>query len=319
MKKVLATCFAGVVVILVGTGAYFGYQGYLESRNPIDVATDYVSEVQGRRDYIFQAPKVKNKTELVDPDANPQIVNLYLGDGKYYPIEVPATDHVLTDYSTYVYNSDSSYSVQVVKGVTKDNMSSMFSMTSVEKVSQTIVKSKEGSKTPQICGILLYDDIGVVCTTYDNPVAFATLLQGIKRDRVLDDRFENKVYADDCVAYGLPGQIKTENVYPISVSPNEFNMAGTTQYNFDDGQLTQFSMMIGYPDALDEMLTRVAVANSGASKITAVCQTDGAVYFEIGDFTIFVDAKTINKSNCFLGQGDEARYNIATYYKQYCN
>lgn len=319
MKKALTTCFAGVIATSLFIGGYFSYKAYLESRNPLEVASSYVNQVQDSRNYIFKAPKVRDRTELVDPDTNPKLINLYLGDGRYYSIEVPATDDVLTDYSTYIYNSNNSYSVQVIKGVTKDNMQSMFSMTSMEKVSQTIVKSIDGGKTPQICGILLYDDIGIVCTAYDNPVAYATMLQGIKRDRVVNESFSIKSYAKDCVTYGLPGQIESSNIYPISVSPNEFNVAGTTQYNFDSGQLTQFSIMLGFNDALNEMLTRVAVANSGASKITAICQTDGVTYYEIGDFTLLVQNKTINKSNCLLGQGDEARYNIITYHKQYCS
>ena len=55
-------------------------------------------------------------------------------------------------------------------------MENMFSMKNTEKLTHTIIKTKEGKKEPQAVGILLVDDIGVVATCYDNPVAFATLL-----------------------------------------------------------------------------------------------------------------------------------------------
>lgn len=319
MKKIFTVVIISLSIGLFCVAGYFGYKSYLQKRNPIDVVSEFAGEVKERRQYIFQAPKVKNVTELVDADSHPRTIQLYLGDGKYYPVTVPANDVVLTDYSTYVYNSDNSYSVQVVKGVTKDNMENMFSMKNTEKLTHTIIKTKEGKKEPQSVGVLLVDDLGVVATCYDNPKAYATLLNGIEKNRINNVNFVNPEKVKDCETYSLPSQIPTTNTFPFSINPNEFNTAGTKQYNFDDGQLTQFSIMLGFDNALEEMYNRVNVAKFGDVGITAMCSTEGTKYVEIGDFTILVNSKTINKSNCLFGQGEEARYNIVTYYKQYCN
>lgn len=318
MKKIFTIVIVTVSIGLFCVAGYFGYKSYLQKRNPVDVVSEFAGEVKERRQYIFQAPKVNNVTELVDPDTNPRLVQLYIGDGRYYTINVPANDTILTDYSTYVYNSDNSYSVQVVKGVTKDNMENMFSMKNTEKLTHTIIKTKEGKKEPQSVGVLLVDDLGVVATCYDNPKAYATLLKGVEKNRIEKVDFVNPEKVKDCQEYSLPSQIPTNNVYPFAVLPNEFNTAGTKQYNFEDGQLTQFSIMLGFDGALGEMYNRVNVARFGEMGITAICSTEGTRYIEIGDFTILVNSKTVNKSNCLLGQGEEARYNIVTYYKQYC-
>lgn len=318
MKKVFTVVIVTISVGLFCVAGYFGYKSYLQKRNPIDVVSQFAGEVKERRQYIFQAPKVKNSTVLVDADTNPRTIQLYLGNGKSYSINIPANDVVLTDYSTYIYNADNSYAVQVVKGVTKDNMENMFSMKNTEKLTHTIIKTKEGKKEPQAVGILLVDDIGVVATCYDNPVAFATLLDGVEINRIKDVKYNAPTKVKDCQEYSLPSQIPISSDYPFTVSPNEFNSAGTKQYNFEDGQLTQFAIMLGFDDAIEEMYNRVNVAKFGEVGITAICFTEGTRYIELGDFTILVNSKTVNKSNCFLGQGKEARYNIVTYYRQYC-
>lgn len=318
MKKIFTIVVVTVSIGLFCVAGYFGYKSYLQKRNPVDVVSEFAGEVKERRQYIFQAPKVNNVTELVDPDTNPRLVQLYIGDGRYYTINVPANDTILTDYSTYVYNSDNSYSIQVVKGVTKDNMENMFSMKNTEKLTHTIIKTKEGKKEPQSVGVLLVDDLGIVATCYDNTKAYATLLKGVEKNRIEKVDFVSPEKVKDCQEYFLPSQIPTNVVYPFSVLPNEFNTAGTKQYNFEDGQLTQFSIMLGFDGALGEMYNRVNVARFGEMGITAICSTEGTRYIEIGDFTILVNSKTVNKSNCLLGQGEEARYNIVTYYKQYC-
>lgn len=306
------------IFMLLGITGYFSYMSYLKNRNPVDVVNKYVGDVIDRREYIFQAPKVNNITELVNADENYKIVPLYFGDGLYYEVYMPATDTILTDYSTYIYNKDSSYAIQIIKGVTNENMVNMFGIKR-PIVKNTIAYNKPGRKESQIVGALLVDDIGIVTTCYDNPVAYATIFNGMEISRVRSVDGILPEESSNCQTYALQSQIPMpKDSYPFTISPNIFNEAGAKQYQYDDGQLTMFATMKSMDDAMYDMLCRVDVALFDEGVISTKCVTEGTKYLEINDFTVLVSSSTINKSSCILGRGQEARANIITYYKQYC-
>lgn len=314
--KLLNVVLGVAVVGALGYGGFLVYQKHVSMRDTQEIVDTLQSYVRDESLYKFEQPKIKNKGVLVDPDSNYMEVPLLLDTGLAYNVCIPASAKVVTDYSTYIYDVNSTFRVNVVKGVQADNLAGSMSLLNAYDYSQNVVVTKPNLKQPQDVGILLYNDIGVVSSCYDNPTAYATILLGVGRNKTYDCSsivaYEDK---DVTKYYDNPLQIPLNESEDYTVfKPSMTDQAGATQYFYDDGELVEIAAMKGFEETKKDIEQRIGLANKASRSYDAVYRNgDSYFYGECGECTVLLIADTYNRTFAFFGIGDEARYNIALY------
>ena len=314
--KALNVVLGVAVVGMLGYGGYLVYQKHLDMRDTQQLIETLHEYVRDESLYKFEQPKIKEKGKLVDPDQSYMEIPLLLDTDRAYNVYVPASTQVVTDYATYVYAVDSSFRVNVVKGVQPDNLANSMSLLDTYEYSNNVVVTKPNLKKPQEVGTLLYNDIGVVASCYDNPIAYATLLLGIGRSKTYDCS-EYRAYEDEKVTkyYSSPLQIPLEENAEYTVfKPSLTDMAGATQYFYDSGELVEIAAMKGFEETRKDIEQRIGLANRSSKSYDCVYRKDESYFYgECGECTVLLIADTYNRTFAFFGIGEEARYNIALY------
>lgn len=314
--KILNVVLGVAVVGALGYGGYLVYQRHLDMRDTQQLVETLQSYVRDESLYKFEQPKIKEKGKLVEPDPNYMEIPLLLDTDKAYNVYIPAATKVVTDYSTYIYAVDSTFRVNVVKGVQADNMAGSMSLLDTYDYSSNVVVTKPNLKKPQEVGTLLYNDIGIVASCYDNPNAYATMLLGVGQSRVYDCS-GYRAYEDEKATsyYDSPLQIPLKESEDYTIfQPSLTDQAGATQYFYDDGELVEIAAMKGFDETKRDIEQRIGLANKGSRYYDHIYRKgDSYFYGECGECTVLLIADTYNRTFAFFGIGEEARYNIALY------
>lgn len=317
MKKVIIILLVCVILIGGGAGGYFAWKANIANREIEDVVSDLNKQMNVTSVFEFKAPKIKEKTKIVTPDINSKPVPLYLGNGYYYIVTVPADVGIVTDYATYIYATDMSYKVSIVKNIDASNIAKSLAMSDYIQYSKDIVTTKTGIKKPQEVGTALMDDVGILAVCYDSPVAFATILTGFEKEMV-------KQYNITTIAGDSSTQY-CQSVSDIPYNPgtgtnsllSEYKDAGAYMYRYEDGWLTEFNATQGNEDMKCDILTRVMLASTSSVHLDRVFEADGSgvhfYYAEIGSHTVLCISDSINHTYACLGNGNTARQDIITY------
>lgn len=266
--------------------------------------------------YKFNEPKIKEKGKIVSPDTNYNEIPLLLEKDVAYNVCIPASMKIVTDYSTYIYGVDSTFRINVVKGVKQDNISSSMALLNTYEYDTNIITTKPNMKKPQEVGVLLYNDVGIVASCYDDPLSYATILFGISKNSVYDCS-DCKSYENSKITqyYNSPIQIsiqENENYKPFI--PSMTDMAGATQYFYNDGELIEIASMKSFDETRIDIEQRIGLANKGSRCYDNVYKKDESYFYgECGECTILIIASTYNRTYALFGIGQEARNNIAIY------
>lgn len=318
MKKFIIIFLVCFIVVAGGAGGYFAYRANIKERSASDVLNDLNNQMNTMHMFEFKAPKVKKKTEIVKPDVSSTTVPMYLGNGYYYEVAIPADSSIVTDYATYIYSTDMTFKVSVVKGINPQTLGASLGMSDYIDYTQSIVVTKVGIKKPQEAGTALINDIGIVATCYDSPLTFATILNGLEHGSVRQYQVTG-IQGDKATAYcSEPIEIPYEEGSSVGSLLTEKQAAGANMYRYDDGWLVEYNATRGHDDVKSDMLTRVYLASCGTHHLDRVMETVNAAgvrywYAEIGNYTILCISDTINHTYACLGSGKTSRNDIILY------
>lgn len=318
MKKVIIIFLLCIILIGGGAGAYFAFKYDILNRDKEDVINDLNKQMNVTAMFEFKAPKIKNKSEMVAPDESPRTIPMYLIDGLYYNVTVPADISIVTDYSTYIYATDMSYKVSIVRGIDATNVAGSVGMSDSIDYGNGIVITKLGTKKPQEVAKALVNDLAILAVTYDSPISYATILNGIEHETVRDYKIVN-----------IDGDDKTQYCQSLSDIPydpgsgtnsllSEYKDAGAYMYRYEDGWLTEFNATQSNDVVKSSLLTRVMLASKEFAHLDRVFQSQNSsgvifYYAEIGVHTVLCISDTINHTYACLGSGNTARQDILTY------
>lgn len=316
MKRLLIL-FLACFVLVGGAGVgYYAYKANLYKRDVKEVASDLKKQMNVTSTFEFTPPKVQNKTEIVKADGNKKLVPLYLGNSEYYEVEVPAGVEIVTDYATYIYATDMSYKVSVVRGIETNNLIAGLGMSDAKYYNHNIVVTKQGIKAPQEAGTLLYNDVGIIATCYDSPLSYATILNGFEQARVKTTSITDLPVDKSTKVYTSPVEIQSSLSNGTNSLLSEDKSAGAYIYNYDDGYLTEFNATRGVDEFKTDLICRAVLGNADPH-LDGVFEgsSQGAKFYyaEIGNITLLCISDTINHTYACFGVGVTARDNIVTY------
>lgn len=317
MKKVALIVLAAVLAVVLGFGGYFAYRTNIANRDTKDVLNELGAQMNMTSEFQFVAPKVKEKTKMVPADSNYTTVPLYLGGGMYYNIRIPADVGIVTDYATYIYGTDMSFRVAIVKNVDTMNIAGSLAMSDAIAYDAEIWTSKTGKKEPQEVGRALIDDLGVLGITYDSPQTYATILNGFEHERVRQYSVSNILGDTSTEVCNSVLEIPYEDTGAANSLLSDAKSAGACMYYFDDGWLTEFNATRGHDDVKADLSTRVMLASNERAHVDRMFAAENEqakfYYAEVGRHTILCVSDTVNHTYACLGSGATARNNIVMY------
>lgn len=271
---------------------------------------DNLAAPQGTEEkkFAFTPAKVKVAPEEVPAVNATESICLYMGDGIYYQVNVPADLDIVTDYNKFIYARDSSLSVAVLTNVPADKLQGFASINDPTELGIGFIRSEIGKKGPQEAAKHIVGDKAIVVRAYNNPEAFATVLQSLQLGTYAVGERE-ALHIDKGHTQALTG-LRAVAGYHLSIDEAEDEML--QMYAYEDGFLTVAQEFKVYEDALAYMGERAACV-MGSSVADAVYKDSRVYYAEIGACTVGIRSINYNTSITLFGMGEEARYNILTY------
>jgi len=330
MKKAGFIIFVIVCCLIILTGTFYLCTGkgptvgnVKEAVTGLDLFNKNVAEPVGTVEKLFsmKVPNVKTIAEEVQSEQVVKTIYLYLDDGCYYPVCIPASLEVVTDYNKYIYATDCSLSVTVMSNVPIDDMSSYVKVRDAVPVDFSTVRSEAGTVGPQEAAKHIVNDKAIVVRAYENPKAFATVLRSLQ-DKVYIKRSEARLAIDkrteDIDGDGVTVEMKELPIYTGYHLSLSFDVKEHIQqaYLYDDGQLAWTREFKQFEDALSSVAARVNIV-TGEAKVDKIYQDDIIYYAEIKECTVALTRLNYNTTIIMFGTGEEARYNIATYLRGY--
>lgn len=265
--------------------------------------------LQAGTEFIFKERNVEKVAEEVQPTTNFKNIPLYLGNNYYYKVELPVDTEIVTDYSKYIYGVDDSVSVQILKGVTKENFAKLVAIDKAEAVSPTMLMTKPGLKAPQEAACLLINDLAIVIRCYDNPQAYANIVNGLKNNTVENLGAVSLVVSDKTETLVQPPLYED---YPFTMKVGLGDDPSKTFY-YEHGSLVLSREIKEFDDAVDELSRKAIVANGHKVDIDKIYNSEFVTYIEIGDVTFCAITENLNTTITLFGTGNEAKCNIAAY------
>lgn len=292
-----------------------------EVRAAIDIYNGNVStpDSDGKL-FEFSAQKVKNAPEEELPASNTKRVYLCISDAYYFPVDVPEDVEIVTDYYKYIYAKDNSFYVTVLSGIDHDELSKGAGIAKATSLAPDIVRSEIGVKGPQEAVKHIVNDKAVVVRCYNNPVAFATVVESLGHStyEVMEDkrvRVVEKEEDSDKPYTNILGRIPAFTEYHFSI---DVGMVDLVQqfFVYDSGFVTIAREFKRWEDAVEHLSRRTAVC-TGKSMIDAYYSSKDIVYYECGECTVGMVRVNYNTVITLFGTGDEARFNISYYLRTY--
>lgn len=328
MKILIKVLGAVAVVLLVVTIALCLILGEAPTPENVrhiltgkEVYDNYVNDAQNEdKKFVFSAQRVGDVAEEALPAADVQTIYLCVEDNYYFPVEVPADVEIVTDYYKYIYAKDSTFYVTVLSNIAYEELSMSAGIRNAVSVSPNLVRSEVGRKGAQEAAKHVLNDKVVIVRCYNNPVAFATILNSMKQytyanmagKTVLILPKENDT---DTEYTKVLTQIPQATGYHLSV---EVGMLDTVQqfYVYDDGFVTTAREFKLWDEAVERMKERIAVC-TGQEYIDKYYADNDKVYIECGRCTVGIVRVNYNTVITLFGIGEEAKYNVEFYLRTY--
>lgn len=268
-----------------------------------------IEEDNDNNSFVFKAPNVKTVPKEANATTDVQIVHLYLDDNVYYSIQLPSSLEIVTDNSKYIYAKDNTVSVSVVSGVTLDDFSKFVSIAKSVSIQPNLIRTEEGVKGPQEAAKHIANDKAIIIRTYDNPVAFKTILNGLERDTYKVTNYNGLDIAENKTE--ILTKLPNLTGYHVTI---DMGLGDDIQkmYIFQDGTLTMCREFKQFDKAVSALGTKVAVI-TGKNTADKVVITDTYYYAECENYTIAVASVNFNTQITLFGYGEEARFNIIAY------
>lgn len=261
------------------------------------------------QEFVFKEKDVKTKPSLGTKAKYIRQVYMYLGEGLYYPVDIPDTLEYVTDNSKYIYAKDGSLSVSVVSNLDIYSFSAAAFIQDAETKASNLIVSKEGKKGPQEAAIFIVNDKAIIVRCYDAPDVYETILYGLEHNIYYQSKY-NCVRTEDLITVQL-------NELPVYTGFHMRVYAGLGDslqkvYTFDNDTLTISKELRQFETVKELQGTKLAVI-AESDVANKVYESENTYYVEIGDYTLGV--YKINYNTCFtaFGKGDEVRYNIVEF------
>lgn len=262
-----------------------------------------------------------------------KVVRLYVGDNQYYPLTLPAYADYVTDYSTYIYDKNSAWSLQVVTNPDPGALSKATWIRDSMPLSKSVVRSKPNTKGNLEAACYLSPEKAIILRVYTDSDLYATVLDGLVDENntiqttnecmwVNTDKESNLPLTD--VYEGLPVYSAESNTGVLTSRGNEEicngtvvvpNIDNTVQrvYSFESGSLTVLMEYKKFDDATNLMYTKLAVVSADDYIADGFTSSDNMRYMEEGNYTIGVYKVNFNTTMTLFGEGYEARRNIVAF------
>lgn len=316
--------FAGVVAFslsLVLTGCQVDTTSslteFIENNKPLTEKEAVVELQQAplqKTEFKFHEPEVSVAPETGNIAQSRKTINMYLDNGIYYPIELPADLKIVTDSAKYIYAVDESVEISVVSGIDIADFSTFVAIDNAETLTPGLIVSPIGVKGPQEAALHIVNDKAVIVRTYNNPDAYATILSGLERNRYVQTAFDGVQVVEKVT--NVVDKLPEYNGYMITVNAG---LAGELQkiYSFESGSLTISSELRRMDMAIENLSTKLAVV-AGKSVADIYYEDMNIYYVEIGDYVIGAYDVNFNTTLTCFGYGSEAKANTIAFLKSQC-
>lgn len=317
-----------VLLIIVTGGFYFVTKKAPTPQNIVDEVRAAIDVYNGKVNTVdndgklfeFSAQKVKAVPEEELPTPYTKRVYLCIADAYYFPVDVPEDVEVVTDYYKYIYAKDNSFYVTILSGIRYDALSEDAGITKAVSLAPDLVRSEVGIKGPQEAVKHIVNDKALVVRCYNNPVAFATVLESLSHStyEMMEDRkvmVVEKEEDSDKPYTKMLGRIPALTDYHFSI---DVGMADTVQqfFVYDSGFVTIAREFKLWESAAESLSRRTAVC-TGRSMVDAYYKDKDVMYYECGDCTVGMVRVNYNTVITLFGTGEEARFNISYYLRTY--
>lgn len=331
MRKLKIVLLIVLLLLIVATGLfYFMTKQFPTPQNIVDAvksAKDLYNEnvntpQSDGKLLVFKAPKVKEVPEEVSPAADKKVIYLCLEGSYYFPVTVPADAQIVTDYYKYIYARDNSFYVTVLSNIGHDELSTGVGIAKAVSLSPDVVRSKEGIKGPQEAAKHVMNDKTVVVRCYNNPEAFATVLDSMKKQTYVlmsDSRLDIVEYDEghpDKPYTKILGSPPVGTGYHFSAEVGMLDTDVQQFYAYENGFLSIAREFKLWDDACERLNERAAIC-TGRRMIDSYYIDSERLYFECGSCTVGIVQVNYNTVITLFGTGEEARYNISTYLRTY--
>lgn len=331
MKKLKTILFCVLLLLIVATGLFYFKTKKLPTPQNImdavksakDLYNENVNTPQSNgKLIIFHAPKIKEAPEETLPAADRKIIYLCLEGSYYFPVAVPANAEIVTDYYKYIYARDNSFYVTVLSNIGHDELSTGVGIAKAISLTPDIVRSQEGLKGPQEAAKHTMNDKTVVVRCYNNPEAFATVLDSMKNQTYTsmseshlniveyDEENPKKPYTK------ILGNLPVGTGYHFSVEAGMLDTDVQQFYAYEDGFLSVAREFKLWDEACERLNERAAICTS-RQMMDSYYIEGRQMYFECGNCTVGVVQVNYNTAITLFGTGEEARYNISAYLRTY--
>lgn len=261
------------------------------------------------QEFVFKERSSNSKPGLGTKARYIRQVYMYLGEGLYYPVDIPDTLEYVTDNSKYIYAKDGSLSVSVVSNLDIYSFSAAAFIQDAETKTSNLIISKEGKKGPQEAAIFIVNDKAIIIRCYDAPDVYETILYGLEHNIYYQSKY-NCIRMDDLVTVQL-------NELPVYTGFHMRVYAGLGDslqkvYTFGNDTLTISKELRQFETVKELQGTKLAVI-AESDVADKVYESENTYYVEIGEYTLGV--YKINYNTCFtaFGKGNEVRYNIVEF------
>lgn len=286
-----------------------------------DPELDFNVVNKDKNEFTFSAPKVKEAPIEASPAREKKTIYLYLDEGLYYPVSVPESLAIVTDYNKYIYAQDSTFSVSVASNISHDMLSTQVGIKNAMVLAPSLVRTEIGYKGAQEAAKHVVNDKAIVIRAYNNPEAFATAMWSLEEKTYV--KMDSKKLLIDEKGVEEDGNGKTEvlSSVPVKTGYHSSIVVGMEDtynqaYMYTDGSLTMAKEFKQFQEAI-RVLENRAILVTGKEKADAIYQSSSLYYAEVGNCTIGIVSVNFNTSITLFGVGEEARFNIATYMQSY--
>lgn len=261
-------------------------------------------------EFEFNPKRITTVAPEVSPATSTKDIYLHIDENNYFVVRVPEDLPIITDYNKYVYSLDNTVGIMVTSGISQvAALSKEACVRDAISLTPLLVRSNPGTKGEQVAARYLVNDKAVVVRTYDNPVAFATVLKSFSDNEVktiLTRRLDTdkKTVLLSSLREGGEGYTYSVNFNPVEDIQKSFI--------YPSGMLSLSREFKLFDNTVESLCTRASIV-SGKTVADKLLSTDKVYYAELGDWTICAMYLNYNTTLAWFGVGPEARYNILYY------
>lgn len=275
-----------------------------------ELPTQTSSDVLDASVFQYTPPEVTEVPDEVEPSNEVKTVSLFIQPCYRLDIDLPVDVTYITDNYTYVYATNSSWSIQVLSNINKDNLSKETGVLNPVTLSSTVVRSEQGFKAPQQVAKYLVDGKSVVISCYNQPEVFSTAMNSLLNYELVE--LTPKPIYDSVISgmelSALPDITDVDNVTVTQDMTDIYSK----QYLYTKGSLVISKEIRKKTDVEDLLSMRLAVTIPGAVA-DEYYRSDNLLYVRYGDYTIAALSVNYNTTISLWAIGDIGRDNLIAF------